>query len=141
MRACATGAHLKHATLTVRRTEEAAACYCRVITLRPRHRQARRLLALAHWLLGERDEAVKIFEDWLAEEPADPIARHMHAACTGRDVPPRASNGYIETTFDSFAASFESKLQQLSYRAPALMAAMVESTDLEPSKALDVLDA
>jgi predicted TPR repeat methyltransferase len=126
---------------SLRRTEEAAACYCRVITLRPRHRQARRLLALAHWLLGERDAAVKIFEDWLAEEPADPIARHMHAACTGRDVPPRASNGYIETTFDSFAASFESKLQQLSYRVPALIAAMVESTVLEPSKALDVLDA
>ena len=40
----------------------------------------------------------------------DPIARHMLAACSGRDVPERASNGFIETTFDSFAASFEAKL-------------------------------
>ena len=65
----------------------------------------------------------------------------MLAACTGRDVPARASNGFVERTFDSFAASFESKLEQLSYRAPALVAAMLEDSGLEPSKRLDVLDA
>jgi predicted TPR repeat methyltransferase len=123
------------------RTKEAAACYCKVITLRPKHREARRLLALAHCMLGEVGQAVKIFEAWLEEEPGDPIARHMLAACTGREVPPRASNGFVEKTFDSFAASFESKLASLSYRAPALVAAMVEDAGLEPSKRLDVLDA
>jgi predicted TPR repeat methyltransferase len=84
---------------------------------------------------------VKIFEEWLQEEPDDPIARHMLAACTGRDIPPRASDGFVEGTFDSFAASFESKLAKLSYRAPALVAAMLEDAGLEPSKSLDVLDA
>jgi predicted TPR repeat methyltransferase len=123
------------------RTEEAAACYCRVITLRPKHREARRLLALAHATLGEMGEAVKILEEWLEEEPSDPIARHMLAACTGRDVPPRASNRFVERTFDSFAASFESKLEILSYRAPALVAATVEDAGLERSKQLEVLDA
>ena len=63
-----------------------------------------------HLSLGEIGEAVNIFEKWLEEEPNDPIARHMLAACTGRDVPERASNGFVETTFDSFASSFESKL-------------------------------
>ena len=92
----------------LKRTEEAAACYCKVITLRPKHREARKLLALAHCTLGEVDKAVDIFEEWLEEEPGDPIPRHMLAACTGRDVPERASNGFVETTFDSFAASFES---------------------------------
>jgi predicted TPR repeat methyltransferase len=125
----------------LKRTEEAAACYCKVITLRPKHREARKLLALAHCTLGEVGEAVRILEEWLDEEPADPIARHMLAACTGRDVPARASNGFVENTFDSFAASFESKLEKLSYRAPALVAAMLEGADLEPSKRLDVLDA
>ena len=62
------------------------------------------------------------------EEPEDPIARHMLAACTGRDVPARASNGFVEATFDSFASSFEAKLAILSYRAPALVAAMVEDS-------------
>ena len=118
----------------LKRTEEAAACYCKVITLRPKHREARKLLALAHCTLGEIGEAAKIFEEWLEEEPEDPIARHMLAACTGRDVPERASNGFVETTFDSFAASFEAKLETLSYRAPALVAAMLEDSGLEPSQ-------
>jgi predicted TPR repeat methyltransferase len=125
----------------LQRTEEAAACYCKVITLRPKHREARRLLALAHCTLGEIGEAVNILEEWLEEEPADPIALHMLAACTGRDVPLRASDEFVEKTFDSFASSFESKLEQLSYRAPALVAAMLSDSDLEPSKRLDVLDA
>ena len=123
------------------RTEEAAACYCKVITLRPKHREARSLLALAHCMLGEVGEAVKILEQWLDEEPGDPIAVHMLAACTGRDVPARATNEFVTRTFDSFAASFESKLQKLSYRAPALVAAMVESSGLESSNRLAVLDA
>jgi predicted TPR repeat methyltransferase len=123
------------------RTAEAAACYCKVITLRPKHREARRLLALAHCMLGDVGAAVNIFEEWLEEEPGDPIALHMRAACTGRDVPARASNGFVERTFDSFAASFESKLEKLSYRAPALVVAMLEDSGLEPSKRLDVLDA
>jgi predicted TPR repeat methyltransferase len=63
----------------------------------------------------------------------------MLAACTGREVPPRASNEFVEETFDSFAASFESKLQKLSYRAPMLVAAMLEDSGLEAAKRIDVL--
>jgi predicted TPR repeat methyltransferase len=123
------------------RTEEAAACYCKVITLRPRYRDARRLLALAYCTLGELDEAVRLLEQWTAEEPDDPIAIHMLAACTGRHVPGRASSEFIERTFDSFAASFESKLSRLSYRAPVLVAAMLEDSGLVAAKGLNVLDA
>jgi len=123
------------------RTEEAARCFSTVITLGPRHREARKLLALAHCTLGETAEAVKLYEEWLDEEPGDPIALHMLAACTGRDVPLRASNAFIERTFNGFASSFESKLQRLSYRAPALVAAMLEDAGVEHAKHLDVLDA
>jgi predicted TPR repeat methyltransferase len=125
----------------LKRTEEAAACFSKVITLRPKHREARRLLALAHCTLGQISEAVNIFKEWLEEEPEDPIALHMLAACTGRNVPARASNAFVERTFDSFASSFESKLERLSYRAPALVAAMVGDSALEALKSLDVLDA
>jgi predicted TPR repeat methyltransferase len=125
----------------LKRTREASACYCKAITLRPKHPEARKLLALAHCTLGEIDEATRILEGWLDEEPENPIARHMLAACSGRDVPERASNGFIETTFDSFAASFEAKLASLSYRAPALVAAMLEEQGLQPLRRLDVLDA
>ena len=65
----------------------------------------------------------------------------MLAACSGRDVPPRASDAFIETTFDSFAASFDSKLARLSYRAPALVAEMLKRSGIAPTKSLDVLDA
>ncbi len=125
----------------LKRTAEAAACYCKVITLRPKHREARRLLALAHCTLGELREAAGIYEEWLQEEPDDPIARHMLAACTGRGVPPRASSRFVERTFDSFASSFESKLEQLSYRAPALVAAVLEDAQRGRAQGLDVLDA
>jgi predicted TPR repeat methyltransferase len=125
----------------LKRTEEAVACYCKVVTLRPKHREARKLLALAHCTLGDVAEAVKIFEEWLQEEPADPIAQHMLAACTGRGVPKRASNSFVEATFDKFASSFESKLEMLSYRAPALVTAMLEDSGREALNRLDLLDA
>jgi predicted TPR repeat methyltransferase len=125
----------------LKRTQEAVVCFCKVITLRPKHPEARKLLALAHCALGEVDEAVKIFENQLAEEPGDPVATHMLAACTGRGVPPRASDAYVEGTFDSFAASFESKLARLSYRAPALVAGMLEDMGIVPAKSLVALDA
>jgi predicted TPR repeat methyltransferase len=124
-----------------KRTHEAVVCFCKVITFRPKHPEARRLLALAHCTLGEVDKAVEVFEEWLKEEPDHPIALHMLAACSGRDVPSRASDGFVEKTFDSFAASFDSKLEKLLYRAPALVAEMLAGSDVEASKSLDVLDA
>ena len=124
-----------------KRSHEAAVCFSKVITLWPKHPEARRLLAIAHCTLGEVDKAVEVFEEWLEEEPDSPIARHMLAACSGRDVPPRASDAFVEETFDSFAASFDSKLAQLSYRAPALVAEMLAESDVEATKSLDVLDA
>ena len=126
---------------SLKRTEESVACFCRAITLRPKHREARRHLAIAHCTLGEFDQAIRIFEEWLAEEPGDPIATHMLAACSGREVPIRASDDYVEKTFDRFAASFESKLAMLQYRAPALVGAMLDDSGVPPARQLDVLDA
>ena len=124
-----------------KRQREAARCFSKVITLRPRHPEARRLLALAHCTLGETDKAVEVCEEWLRDEPDDHIARHTLAACSGVDVPPRASDAYIEKTFDSFAASFDAKLAKLLYRAPALVAAMLADAGVRASRSLDVLDA
>jgi predicted TPR repeat methyltransferase len=124
-----------------KRTPEAVACFCKLITLRPKHPEARRLLALAHCTLGEIDQAIGVIEEWLTEEPDHPVARHLLAACSGRNVPARASDAFIEMTFDSFAGSFDAKLATLSYRAPALVAAMLADSDPAAAKCLDVLDA
>ncbi len=123
------------------RTREASDCFCKALTLRPKHRDTRRLLVLAHCMIGERDEAVRVLEEWLREEPADPIAAHMLAATTGRDVPTRASDAFVVNTFDSFASSFEVKLESLSYRAPALIADALADAGLAQDGRLDVLDA
>jgi predicted TPR repeat methyltransferase len=123
------------------RPREAALCFSKVITLRAKDPEARRLLALAHCTLGEVDKAAEIFQEWLEDEPDDPIALHMLAACSGRDVPPRASDAFIERTFDIFAASFDSKLAQLSYRAPALITEMLKRSGDARPRSLDVLDA
>ena len=126
----------------LKRTEEAAACFSQVITLRPKHKEARQLLALAHCALGEIDRGGRHLRGMAATRSRTIRSRGTCiAACTGRDVPARASNGFVERTFDSFAASFESKLERLSYRAPALVAAMIEEAGVERAKQLDVLDA
>ena len=124
-----------------KRTYESVLCFCKVITLRPKHPDARRLLALAHCALGELDKAIELFEEWLKDEPDNAIAAHMLAACSGKAVPPRASDAFVEATFDSFASSFDAKLSKLLYRAPALVAAMLEEPGVEPAKTLDILDA
>jgi predicted TPR repeat methyltransferase len=122
------------------RSHEAALCFSKVITLRPKDPEARKLLALAHCTLGEIDAAVAVFDEWLREEPGNPVAQHMLAACSGRQMPPRASNGYIETTFDSFAASFDSKLAKLLYRAPELVVEMLARSGIPAAGDLDVID-
>ncbi len=123
------------------RSKEASDCFCRALTLRPKHRDTRRLLVLAHCMIGEVDEAVKLLEEWLAEEPGNPIAAHMLAASTGRDVPSRASDAFVVNTFDSFASSFEVKLESLSYRAPILVADTLADAGLAADGRLVVLDA
>ena len=123
------------------RTQEAVTCYCKALTLKPQYPEARRLLALAYCVIGQTDKAVIVCEEWLKSEPDDPVARHTLAAVSGRDVPTRASDAYLQKTFDSFAASFEAKLAQLHYQAPALVAAALADAGLPAARALDVLDA
>ena len=123
-----------------RRVREAVAEFCKVITLDPRHAQSLRLLALAHSVLGDMPQAIAVCERWLEQEPDSPLAAHTLAACSGIDVPKRASDAYIETTFDNFAGSFDSRLSTLMYRAPQLVAAMLEECGTPKATCSDVLD-
>ena len=89
-------------------------------TLSPHHSSARRLLALAHCTLGEPEKAIEIFEQWLEEEPDNPIRGTCSPpvpVATCRSGPRTRTS---RTVFDEFAASFEAKLAKLSYRAPAI---------------------
>ena len=56
-------------------------------------------------------------------------------------MPPRASDAYVETTFDGFAASFDAKLTRLGYRAPGLVADAVRLACGAEARGLRILDA
>jgi predicted TPR repeat methyltransferase len=123
------------------RVQDALTAYCKAITLRPSHPQAHRHLAIAYAEIGETQKAIEVCEEWVRNNPHDPRARHALAAHSGRDVPARASDAYVEKVFDDFADSFEAKLARLEYKAPALVADVVAAVMPAPEKRLDVLDA
>jgi predicted TPR repeat methyltransferase len=107
----------------------------------PRHPDARKLLGLAYYTLGETGKAAEVYRQWLADEPESPVAIHMLSACSGENVPLRASDSYVESTFDNFAESFDAKLGKLAYRAPDLVAGALASACPEPGANLVALDA
>ena len=123
------------------RAQEAVAYYCKAITLMPGHPDSRRLLAIAYYTLGQVEAAAEVYREWLLDEPENPVAQHMLASCTGAKVPKRAADEFITTIFDSFAGSFDQKLESLSYQAPQLVASAVASIHNPPMKNLAVLDA
>jgi predicted TPR repeat methyltransferase len=122
------------------RSVEAVTAFCRALTLKPHYPEARRALALAYCTLGQFDRAVQVCEEWLKDEPESSVATHTLAACSGRDVPPRASDDYVQKVFDSFASSFEAKLARLNYRAPALVTEALAQVGITQNRSLDILD-
>ena len=123
------------------KVKEAVAHYCKAITLMPSHPETRKLLGIAYYTLGQTDAAAEVYRHWLADEPNNPIAQHLLAACSGQNVPPRASDAYVESTFDRFAESFDAKLGKLAYRAPELVAEALARACATPGKRFVALDA
>jgi predicted TPR repeat methyltransferase len=99
------------------------------------------LTALAYDHNGQREKAVELFSDLLKRDPDNPELKHMLASFSGEDVPERASDAYVEKTFDRFARDFEKKLKGLAYRAPQLIAAALEAAIGSAKGELDILDA
>jgi predicted TPR repeat methyltransferase len=104
------------------RTREALAYFCKAVTLSPRHPESNKMLGIAYYTLGQIDKAAEVFRLWLDKEPGNAVAQHMYAACSGKDVPARASDAFVESTFDTFASSFDAKLGRLAYQAPQRVA-------------------
>ena len=90
---------------------------------------------------GRLEEAAALYRRWLAAHPNDVEPLHLLAACTREEVPERAADGYVERLFDRFAETFDDKLAQLDYRAPALVAGALARVVGPPRADLVVLDA
>ncbi|SFM81201.1 tetratricopeptide repeat protein [Variovorax sp. OV329] len=130
--------NLLHATS---RDEAAMVSYCEALALKPANVRARQALGMAYYTLGRFEEASRVYAEWLRDEPDSPEARHHLAACSGDDVPGRAPDDYVEKVFDGFANSFDAKLAHLHYRAPELVAQLVDELLGEARADRVVLDA
>jgi predicted TPR repeat methyltransferase len=123
------------------RIDEALAQACESLAHEPSCAFTREMLGNAQCRLGRPEEAAAIYREWLADEPDNPKALHHLAACTGQDVPERASDAYVQCIFDHFANSFDSRLAVLEYRAPTLVGEAVAACVGAPAADLMVLDA
>lgn len=123
------------------RVHEGLLANSKAITLAPRHLHGREQVIRALLLQGERDQAAGLYREWLAEDPGNPVVLHQLAACLGEAPPERASDAYVEQVFDSFARSFDAKLDALQYRAPTLVCEALRAAAGEPRAALDICDA
>ncbi len=95
---------------------------CRAYVLPPLEGKSREMLGISFYFLGRLDEAAQVYRDWLREEPSNPVAEHMLAACSQEDVPARASDNYVERHFDKYAETFERNLvDSLKYQGPAMI--------------------
>lgn len=121
-------------------TAEGVNLLLKALTLRPESASSKRSLGYAYGQLGEFDKARSIYMDWLKEEPDNPIALHHLAAVSG-EISGRASDNYVRQVFDAFAPSFDTKLANLDYRAPALVNGALLAAVAGTGGALVVADA
>jgi predicted TPR repeat methyltransferase len=91
-------------------------------------------------LAGERAHAAEVYAAWAALDPDDDYPRHHLGACLGGDGPARASDSYVEGVFDRFAASFDTQLAKLEYRAPELVADALRAALPAPDASRDIGD-
>lgn len=136
-------AHTNFANLLVetRRVQEAMRHFGASLELRPDDPKAHRMMGLIFAHSGQPEKAALAFERWIAAEPDNPQPRHHLAAVTGRNAPERASDDYVSKLFDTFSRSFDERLAFLEYRAPSLVAELLQRLEPVARGDLDVLDA
>jgi predicted TPR repeat methyltransferase len=132
--------NLSVSLLAQKRIDEGLAANSQAILLWPKHLQARDSVARALVYLGRLDEAAALYRDWLKVDPGNPVIRHHLAACSGGDAPQRASDAYVERTFDAFAATFDANLSALGYRAPQLVAELLKELLPPPARQFSICD-
>ena len=123
------------------RFDEAITAFVRVLELRPQDMAAFDALGRTLYRFGKVDQAIQVYEKWLRADPANSVAQHMLAACSGAASPSRASDDYVRSIFDVFAVSFDQVLDQLGYRAPALIGELLDRNLKPPDASLVIVDA
>lgn len=136
------GRALRDNAACVEDVERAVGCFRRALELDPGELNVLQDLGVTLYALKRPEEACEVYRDWSARDPANPVPRHMLAACGGAPTPARADDAYVQETFDQFAASFDQQLlQYLDYRAPQVLAEALKAVLPSATDNLDILDA
>ena len=109
------------------------------IIVAPAENKSKIVLGQAYYELGRVDDAITLFENWLLEEPNNPVASHLLIAYKKQQIPDQCAHQYIEQTFDSFAKSFENILGRLKYCGPQLVNDYLTTLNFQ-TNSLNVLD-
>ncbi|MFT3931285.1 MAG: tetratricopeptide repeat protein [Spongiibacteraceae bacterium] len=120
---------------------EAIASYRSARAINSQDQRLLEVLAAALYSIGEVADAIEVYRFWLTIEPKNPVAIHHLAACLGGVVPERADDSYVESTFDSFADTFDKVLGDLGYQAPQLLTEMLRRECGPAKKQFEILDA
>jgi predicted TPR repeat methyltransferase len=120
---------------------QAADHFRTAIARQPAFLRAYETLGRLLYRLGDFAQAAEAYGGWLARDPENPVARHMAAATSGTQAPPRADDRYIASLFDKHAAAFDDNLRRLGYRAPELVAATLALQGEQLAGSANILDA
>lgn len=122
-------------------TGEAERCYRRAIAVSPGRGGAHARLAGLMHTLGRTDEARAEYHEALRLQPDNQSVRYLLAALDKSAPPPAAPPDYVRSLFDDYAEKFESQLtQQLEYRTPERLFALVRDFIDKPARSLDIMD-
>lgn len=86
-------------------------------------------------------ERIKAYQDWLKNEPDNPVVNFMLAACLGDESISRTPDEVVRRLFDGFATSFDQNLSSIDYRVPELVNDRLRKRYPNPKAKLAVLDA
>ena len=116
--------------LKLKRFDEARQFNYHGIVVAPAGSTSKIILGQAYYELGRKNDAIALFENWLKDEPDNPVATHLLAAYRGKKIPQQCSHEYIQQTFDAFANSFDNVLGRLKYSGPQLVQDYLALLDL-----------
>ena len=133
--------NLSEAYLASGEVPEGLRAQSQAMLLLPATNFRRQQIIRALLLLGLKERAVQQLQQWLDEEPDNPVVKHQLLACLGKEAPARASDAYVQKVFDSFSASFDIQLERLQYKAPELVTQALQTAAGAPAAALDIIDA
>lgn len=119
--------------------DAAETCYCQAMAYKPDLAPPYVNIGRIMQGQGRHEEAAQIYRKALQRGLDAELFGHLLAALGGGEGGGRAPAGYVRETFDAFAAGFEHRVvDELGYRVPELLAALVRSQGRSGLDALDL---